>query len=441
MSLFIRSATVLLAVCLFTACTNSNSSTTNKSGVTRLNTEAILADKTTSDKEKAEKLALAGEQLLSPNGFMYSETLFEQALELDSTNLRAGLYKNIISTAVLMKGALGRVKTLASRDPEATTLYTKALAQLPDSNLRGYLLDGSDDIKTEKDVQSLADKVVETQGQLREFLKKNKDMEMVLNVPDWVAHKLYAEYLKNCNTYVNEKGVYEMFGCDASALQVKINRADVETMQQAAAGGQIYAIGGTAYDLTGGFDFYLKHKGTKVTKKAASKELSKVEEFGKLRRADGFKLIESLGIDGVAGVRWATEMQAQICPAGNVRKDSRRGYAFRDGLCVPTYTKSGKAVAEILKLVECGLMGQVVALDLGNDSDGNPVSTRAKPNAFLDNPVADIKTLRPVFNKCDKLTSISDDSAGGVAVDHDANEIISSFSKCSIQEQYPNWTN
>src|SRR5262245_35420531 len=51
----------------------------------------------TSDKRSAEKLVQAGESLLVPGGLIYADRLFNAALVIDPSNLRAQFYRRLVA--------------------------------------------------------------------------------------------------------------------------------------------------------------------------------------------------------------------------------------------------------------------------------------------------------------------------------------------------------
>jgi hypothetical protein len=223
---FKKSLAVLMTASTLAAC--SKQAVTSHSSTTNLNSAAILADQTLSPADKAEKLALAGEQLTTPTGFMYADMVFDQALAQDSTNKRAQFYKAFLATPMATRGILARVKTLALSDPKANTEYNQIVAHLPNSALKTFLLAGNDDIRTEKDIQTFADSLYQAQDKFRIFLKNNKNLEMTLNLNDWALQSQLKKALNECEVTQTAEGSYKIQQCDFSkALQYQMNRADI----------------------------------------------------------------------------------------------------------------------------------------------------------------------------------------------------------------------
>jgi hypothetical protein len=422
-----KSLAVMVTVSTLAACSNKQAETTH-SGVTSLNSAAIMADKTLSPVEKAEKLALAGEQLTTPTGFMYADMVFDQALSLDSTNQRAKFYKAFLATPMTLRGILARVKPLADSNPKTKKQYDEAVSNLPNSGLKTFLFDGTGDIKTEKDIQSFVDDIHNSQDQFRTFLKNNKAMEITLNVNDWAIQGSVQKTLEACAVNQTGDGQFDIKKCDMiTALQVKLNRADIEALQQIAAGVQIYTALLTSYDTTGGIAVARKYEGQTVSNKVLWKELSKNADFGKLRNTNALQNIVGMGIDAVAGVRWAVQIQNELCPYGDESSQNRSGYLFSKGLCIKSDNADGSKLEDTLKLVDMVLAGQTIDVTVGQNQE---IKTQARPSSILQSPVADLKALRPVFNNCDKVQSVSDDTIGGVFPTHDGNEALASSSNC-----------
>lgn len=422
-----KSLVVMASLSAVVACSPSKNTNT-KNGITTLNSGSIMADKTLSPVEKAEKLALAGEQLTTPTGFMYADLVFDQALSLDSNNKRAQFYKAFLATPMSLRGIMARVKPLAYTHPKTKKEYDEAVKNLPNSGLKTFLFDGSGDIRNEKDIQGFVTQIHDAQDQFRTFLKNNKSLELTLNVNDWAIQGSIQKTLEECAVTQVSEGVYDVKKCDlTNALEVKINRADIEALQQIVAGMQIYLATFVSYDATGTIAVSRKYEGKQVSNKVLYKELSQNADFGKLINANALKGIVDMGIDAVAGVRWASQIQNELCQYGQEDLKNRKGFLFGKGLCIKTENEDGSKLEDVLKIVDTVLAGQTIEVKVGSNQE---IQTIAKPIAVLANPVADLKALRPVFNACDKVQSVSDDTLGGIFPNHDGNEVLASDSKC-----------
>lgn len=421
-----KSLVIMASLSAVVACSPSKQN--NKNGVTTLNSGSIMADKTLSPVEKAEKLALAGEQLTTPTGFMYADLVFDQALSLDSNNKRAQFYKAFLATPMSLRGIMARVKPLAYSHAKSKKEYDEAVKNLPNSGLKTFLFDGAGDIKNEKDIQGFLTQIYDAQDQFRNFLKSNKSLELTLNVSDWAIQGSIQKTLEECSVNQVSEGVYDVKKCDLiNALEVKLNRADIEALQQITAGFQIYFATFISYDATGTIAVSRKYEGKNVSNKILYKELAQNVDFGKLRNADALKNIVSMGTDAVAGVRWASQIQNELCQYGEENANNRKGFLFGKGLCIKTENEDGSKLEDVLRMVDTVLAGQTIEVKVGKNQE---ITTLAKPIAVLENPIADLKSLRPVHNACDKIQSVSDDTLGGIFPNHDGNEVLASDANC-----------
>ncbi len=165
----------------------------------------------------------------------------------------------------------------------------------------------------------------------------------------------------------------------------------------------------------------------RASNKVIWKELSKSAEFGKLRNSgSALKAVVGMGMDAIAGVRWAVQLQKQLCPNGAEQPKTRAGFLFENGICIREQNEDGSKLEGILKTVELALSGQTIELPI--DEQGNKVQVR--PVSILESPIKDLKDLRPAFNACDNVQAVSDDTIGGVFPMHNGNEILVNLSQC-----------
>jgi hypothetical protein len=193
------------------------------------------------------------------------------------------------------------------------------------------------------------------------------------------------------------------------------------------AGTQIYTTFLTAYDATGTINAARRHEGQTVSKKVLWSELSRNASFGKLRSTNTLDKVVSMGIDAVAGVRWAEQIQNELCPQGQSDLQNRPGFLFSKGICIRNVQSDGTKLDDTLKLVDIALSGQSIALNFGQNKN---TSIQVQPTAPLVKPVADLKSLHPAFNSCGKIQAVSDDTLGGFFPNHDANSVLVDSSRC-----------
>lgn len=419
---------LLLTLGTMVSCSQGLKQPEAKSGHALINTNSILADNSLTASGKAEQLALAAEQLMTPTSFMYANLILDQALQSDPNNLRAKFYKAVVATPMALKGIAARIKPLASRDIESLRQYNEAITNLPNSGLKTFLFDGKEDIKNEKDVQAFADSIYHAQNKLRLFLKSNKNASLTLNVNDWGLEGRFNQHIQDCAVEQTGSGTFSMKLCDLrKSVQVELNRADMETLMYISAGIQMYTASITAYDISGSIDVALNNKGQTLSSAALWKKLIRNADFGTLRNTKVLQNIPEMGMDSVMGIRWAMSMQDELCPKGHEEVNTRRGYLFSKGICLGDgSTVSNNAMENILKIADLALAGQ--AIDI-KKADGS--ITALKPLAVLSTPIADLKKLDPKFNECNKLAAISDDSLNGALPNNDANEMLAASAACA----------
>ncbi len=425
------SAAILLSLGLLASCVEEKTSNSmlGKKGV---DINAIMESKSSSS-SKAEQLALAAEQLLTPSGFIYADMILDQALQLDPANKRAGLYKSFLAGSMATKGILARIKPLADKDPKTKKQLEETIAKMQEGSLKKFLLDGKPEIKDEKDVQAFADSVINSLGKFRQFLKANKNLEIELNVNDYmtVSGRSYSSS-SYCNTYPTGNGNYETDcytneeeSVNNTPSKFSLNRGDIEALQHITAGYQIYGSLLNSYSASGAINVAKNAANRNKPTSQIWKELSRDAEFGKLRN-DVFARIPELGSDAIIGVRWALSVQDQLCPSGDEATNARPGMFFSKGIC---FKKPTSDLESALDMVELALQGQKIPVRIGdNDTD-------VVPKALLSNPVKDLKALKPVFNTCGKLAAISDETLNGLFPHGDANDALSYNANCPDEDK------
>lgn len=422
------SAAVVMSLGLLVSCVEEKKSVVGKKSI---DTKSIMASDAPAS-SKAEQLALAAEQLLTPSGFIYADMVLDMALKLDPNNKRAGLYKSFLASSMATKGILSRIQPLAAKDPKMKKKLEDMIAKMQEGSLKKFLLDGKPDIKNEKDVQAFADSVINGMGKFRQFLKKNKNLEIELNINDYmsVANRSYS-YESYCNTYQTSEGNYES-NCwvneeDSTnniASKISLNRADIEALQHITAGYQIYGSILNSYSVSGAIKVAQNNVNTTKSTQEIWDELARNAEFGNLRN-DVFSRIPELGSDAIMGVRWALAAQDELCPAGEETSDSRPGTLFGNGICIK---QEGDQIEKALEMVELALKGQRLPVKVGN------TEMEIDTAAITANPIKDLKALKPVFNECSKLESVSDDTLNGVFPNGDVNEALNVSSDCYLNE-------
>ena len=397
-----------------------------------VNTESIIDDKSVSPKQKAERLALASEQLVSPLSFMYANDVASQALQLDAKNQKAQFVKALVAPMMALKGVMARIQPIATRTPEGKANYDRAIQKLQDAPkhaLRDFLLEGPADIKNETDAQNLIDSVRSAFTKQRQFFKSAKNSEMTLNLPEmFVIDELDRE--DKCYWTANPNGTYEQYCIEAAppVLQYKLNRADFEALQQIVAGTEIYFVLMNSYSLAGALDVNDKFKDSNGVSKEVREALLANKEFATLRGKSLASILE-MGLDAVAGVRYARNIQDQLCKSGNSRDQNRPGFLFRS-ICIEENT-SRTPLDQILASIELVFKGGLYDTAFATPK-GGVYETQVRAASFFEGGVRDVRDLGLTFDECNRVVSASDSTLGGVFVKKDANAVLSlNRSKCN----------
>jgi hypothetical protein len=421
----INKLATLLTLATLVSCAENSKPAASKGNI--LDSNKVLNNDSLSSSDKAEELALIAEQLATPTGFMYADLILDQALKLDSNNLRANFYKALLAQPMALKGAMKRIKPLAQRDLESLNRYNEAISNLPESALKTFMFDGQENIRTEKDVQGFVDEIYNAQEKFRLFLKQNKNQVITLNMSDWGKASTFSQTVKECAVEQVGTGTFSLKACDLrKSLQIELNRADMEALQYITAGSQIYLSLITAYDVSGAINVAQNTKGQTLTNADAWRKLARNADFGKLRNTRVLQNIPEMGLDAIIGIRWAISMQDELCPTGQETTGARKGQLFSKGLCITNTTnEDGSTLEDSLRVIDLALTGGLVEIKK-NDQE----KTDLKAVELLENPIADLKTLKPSFNECDKVSSIADDSLNGSLPNNDANDILANSSKC-----------
>lgn len=423
-----KSVVVISCLSALVACAppkdkNSAVTTIDAQNTVMLDTQAVMRDASLSPVQKAERLALIAEQMMTPTGFFYASEILDQALTLDAANKRAQLYKAFAATPMALRGILARVKPISYARDNTRRDHEGIVRSLPDSPLKTFLLDGNEDIRTEKDIQSFATSIYEAQNQFRNFLKENKDLQINIRVNSWHALNTPTQTLADCSIRKISEGVYDIRQCGLiQTTQYQLTRADLETLQQLTAGWQIYLAVWIAYDVTGALEVSEKYRGRQVTRATAYQELIQNQDFGKLNNPQILRNILSMGTDAVAGARWAMQFNNEMCTGSG----SARTGLFGVATCNQNVKNDSSRLDGIFRSVDAALSGQNISLQIGRQQ----TEIQARPTAILERPIADLKTLDLTFNRCDKLSSVTDGTVGGLFPDDNINEILQADAAC-----------
>lgn len=366
------------------------------------------------DQMSSEELALAAEQLITPNSFMYADIVLDKALQKDPNNFRALFYKKLLAMPMLLKGARARTEGFIKIDNYPT-----------DVALRKFFNDGKKDIYNLKDLQSEIVKFRKAANDLRQFVKSNinvNDFVIHLN-PDTLRFDEAFDYRRHC--WLEESNDNSsVYVCDTENIyKIKLNAGDMTALSQIFAGQFLYFTLATAYSVEGIERLFEVMENNVLTEKQIIELAKSIPTLGKLKEDHALSDIKSLGVDAIAAFKWVKENASSLCPKGPGQFNQRRGFLFPEGLCVERSAEADNN----LKLAENLLAG--TTLVVMKDRNCNQKYVRVNATSLFTNPVADLRQLAPVeYNQHDRPSKLADPTYGGTFVDGDADEYV--FTKC-----------
>jgi hypothetical protein len=284
---------------------------------------------------------------------------------------------------------------------------------------------GVEDIVTEKDVQAFVLDLYLSLDELRLHLKSKKDLEIELNIP-YTAMNRDQKTITDCRVAAND-GVYILENCRVNeSTPVKLNKADIETLQHVVAGAQIDQLIATAYNLEGAIKTIGKIGKIKPNQENVWKDLTAHPGFGKLSDTHKLDLIARLGNEAVLGFKWANKIQDEICAAGITKKNQRNGFLFSRGICtseiVSVSSRQNMKVTELANYVEQSLAGDATPFTYANSNQ--LTKSKAKLSVIWESPIEDMRNLGPVFGAQGQFKTLLDKKAGGVLPNADFNQVF-----------------
>lgn len=403
------STTALVAAAMLSACGGPRARTTG----TVIDTDSIQNAKIAA-KDKSERLALAGEQLV-PAAFFYADSVFDEALAVDPSNTRAIFYKTLLKPMMTLKGIANRIRPLAIKEGKLAK-YEEELAKVPESGVRKFLLDGPQDIQDEVSAQKFLTEVRESYDAIRKYARANKGLQLAVNLPEIYIGGAVKDKMQKCEAEKIETGKFEI-PCDISkVMKVQVGQAEMEALQQGAAAMQLFGIFYTSYSAEGLLALVKASEANPPKNAAENVALIKsVKGLGLLNSNNGLAAVPEMGLDLIAGARWVLANQKTLCPQGKESTKNRPGFIFSNGICPDTSKKmeDGKTSDEILAMAEQILRGPVQNHVV--KTNGGTVVTTVDATAPFIRPVVDLKSQLPTtFNECGKATSVPDKTLGGV---------------------------
>ncbi|WP_413290202.1 hypothetical protein [Bdellovibrio sp. HCB337] len=369
---------------------------------------------------KSDELADAGEQLVSPYTFMLSDKVFDMALEKDPSNKKAQFYKGFVKRLMVFKGIARRITPLVSKDPKQKADHERWQKQFPESPLKTFLMDGPADIHTNSQLAKVLSDYTGALNDFRKFLKMNPTLELTLNLNPHIFEKeINEEAARSCTWKDGVDGAIDVTCETGTIAQKRINSADIIALRQITGGEMLYWSIFTAYDFST-LEQISKNESLKnMTPPEALAYYKTLPSIAKLNANNTLQLIPELGIDTSAAVKWAKQYQDRVCPKGVDSPNQRRGYLFKDGLCVDTSDASEKSLAMLDQV-----LGGVFTQPIKDEQDNEIDKIRVNLVGFLKNPPKDLKNILPESVDQDgQVTRWSDNTFGGLFPDGDISKI------------------
>ncbi len=388
-----------------------------------------------------EPLALAGEQLVSPDTFMLADKVFDMALVKDPGNFRARFYKAVLKPLMVFEGINKRLRpyVIAKGDIKK---FDRVAKEMPNSPLLDFLVNGPEDISNVEGIQALVDKYTGALVELYEFLKTNEEQTLVINLnPHIWEQRIQHDSQSNCSI-VRDDGEETRVVCDIrEILQRKLATADMIALRQNIAGMILYAIIYNAYTLDGVDDLVRlpssRSEGRASTPISRSRDsllaeradtpaetftrLENLPKFGLLRASHHLKALRTFGADSVAAWKYVRDNQGTLCPAVEYPWQKRRkGHVFENGICMDGVRSEEEKNIALLDQLLRGPGAILVST-----GDGRKVSVMLDAFRIADQPVTNLKTLFPSqYNRCGQAIALRDPTFGGILPNGEGNLLL-----------------
>lgn len=404
--------TTILATSLVLALAACSEKKDDSAEKTRVHADATM---------KSDELADAGEQLVSPYTFMLSDRVFDMALEKNPDNKKAQFYKNFVKRLMVLKGIGRRIAPMMRQgSQEQIAGYEKWKREFPNSPLKTFLLDGPEDISSYSQLVDVLHDYNLALNDFRKFLKLNAGIQLTLNLNPHIFGKTIDEELAQSCVAVDGPDNSVTVECAYSGIaQKQVNAADLIALRQITSGEILYWSMMTSYELS---TIEQIGRNPLVEKMTPQERLAYYKTFpsiAKLRTDNTLTLIPEIGSDFSAAMKWAKQYQANICPKGVNAKNQRRGFLFKDGVCIKHIQDTDKGLA----LLDQALSG-VFTTPIKNDQDQTVDQIRVNLVGFLKNPPADLKNILPdEVNEKGEATRWTDNTIGGLFPDGDVHKL------------------
>lgn len=371
---------------------------------------------TASTQMSSAELAEAAEQLVGPYTFMVASKVAKQALEKDPSNIKAQFILKLLKRFEAFRGLHTRIKPYLNA--EQLKEHAKWLNEFPNSPMKNYLTEtGGKPIHTVNEIQDVIADYYAGIAEFREFLKKNQDKEIEINLNANVfAEEIKREMYDSC--VVSESEQETVVECTNPNIAVrKLNTADMIALRQLISGELVHGLIFTGYTLEG-----IEKLPEDLTNQQTVEFLTNTKTFGMLRKNHNFNLLRDIGADLSSALKWAIKYQSNLCPNGSAVPGQRRGYLFNHGICIDGQDANLQKLMSTLDKA----LGGITQVDV-EKSDGSVVAANVSIFAWSTKPIQNLRQVAPTaWTKCDRPAALADNSLGGVFVDKNYLELTHS---------------
>ncbi|MDH5415510.1 MAG: hypothetical protein OEW87_15335 [Flavobacteriaceae bacterium] len=362
------------------------------------------------DKEYAAKLARVGEILVNnPVGITHAHDMFNKALEFDPQNNKALLYSSFTGILMTLKGSMNRGKALMDKPEDYDNLINHLTNEVKYPEYVDFLIGKQTQSKFNnyQDIKSfLQNEVVDAYESASVKLNKvNGDVKVILTqLQTETTETRYdcQEIEEDGYTYTDCKVKSEMDS--AVTLPAKTITVDLKDVKMLASGFKAYSAFFklyTAYTITGqkhiSNEVQVKeiNLGRSLTDQETHRIVKKYPEYLVLEKDHRINEIVQ-DLEGIIEVGMDLEaLNNQFC-----------NNELRSSNLVKTICFSKEAREDMQKTLDYLSGPQEVTL--GQDINGEDVKILIDLPAYLNNPVADLKSLIP--------TEYNEDGTGNYTV-------------------------
>jgi|GEM_PF-980868 len=387
----------------------------------------------------ADSLVEFGEQLFASDTFMLAKKSFDWALKKNPNNLKAEFYSKFLDRFMVFEGIIPRIRPLF-KNGDSGKSWNTFIETLPSGPFKKFLLaPGKPPISTYREFQDLVHLYVDKMIAMRDFLIKNSNLELTLQLRRDVLENLFGNSkLSPCQVIHEDSGEFKVRCNYQDFGKLRITPVDAIALRQYLAGEIFFmSIYYTSYDVAGLEKLLQKDpKGEWSERQKLGFLVHSVPEFGRLRKDHHMGILASLGSDFIAAARWAINNQNSLCP--QTRYGERRaGYLFSNGICLDgDRSESQKSLDFFAK----ALSEPFLMLDFPTDTERSKNSGNSAPPAqqvkvsfqpLFSKPVEDLRRLMAkTDNPCGHPISWLDPTFGGFLPDGDVERVIKKEINC-----------